>query len=85
MGQGAHHLGVSLAPAPDKSSWAGASCASSLPAGAGAVTMRLAQMLPQLRGTVGAAIDAVRAATIRRRELGPCVSHAARLAHIRIG
>ena len=43
MGQGAHHLGLSLAPATDNSLSAGASCASSLPAGAVVVTMRLAQ------------------------------------------
>jgi len=34
MGQGAHHLGSSLAPAAGKSLSAGASCASSLPAAA---------------------------------------------------
>ena len=43
MGQGAHHLGLSLAPATDNSFLAGASCASSLPAGAVVVTTRLAQ------------------------------------------
>ena len=41
-GQGARHWGSSLAPATDKSSMAGASCASSLPASP-VVTMRLAQ------------------------------------------
>ena len=43
MGQGAHHWGASLAPATDQSLSAGASCASSLLAGAGVVTTRLAQ------------------------------------------
>ena len=43
MGRGAHHLGLSLAPATDKSLIAGASCASSLLAGAVVVTTRLAQ------------------------------------------
>jgi len=43
MGQGARHLGSSLAPATDQSLSAGASCASSLPAGAAVVTTRLAQ------------------------------------------
>ena len=43
MGQGAHHLGSSLAPATDQSLSAGASCASSLPARAAVVTTRLAQ------------------------------------------
>ncbi len=42
-GQGARHLGSSLAPATDKSLPAGASCASSLPARAAVVTTRLAQ------------------------------------------
>lgn len=43
MGQGARHLGSSLAPATDQSLSAGASCASSLPAYAAVVTTRLAQ------------------------------------------
>ena len=43
MGQGARHLGSSLAPATDQSLSAGAWCASSLPAGAAVVTTRLAQ------------------------------------------
>lgn len=43
MGQGARHLGSSLAPATGKSLAAGAICASSLPAGAGVVTTLLAQ------------------------------------------
>ena len=42
-GQGARHLGSSLAPATDQSLSAGASCASSLPAHAAVVTTRLAQ------------------------------------------
>ena len=42
-GQGARHLGSSLAPATDQSLSAGASCASSLPARAAVVTTRLAQ------------------------------------------
>ena len=43
MGRGAHHLRSSLAPATGKSLIAGASCASSLLAGAVVVTTRLAQ------------------------------------------
>jgi hypothetical protein len=42
-GQGAHHLGSSLAPVTDQSLSAGASCAPSLPAHAAVVTTRLAQ------------------------------------------
>ena len=42
-GQGARHLGSSLAPATDQSLSAGASCASSLPARAAVVTTRVAQ------------------------------------------
>jgi len=49
-GQGARHWGASLAPATDKSSMAEASCASSLPAGAGAVTTRLARTNSRLFG-----------------------------------
>jgi len=76
MGQGAHHLGVSLAPAADNSSWAGASCASSLPAGAGVVTMRLAQDFCRCyAGTVAAANVTTRAAMIIRGEVAACMSH----------
>jgi len=49
-GQGARHWASSLAPATDNSLMAGASCASSLPAGAGAVTTRLAQTNSRLLG-----------------------------------
>ena len=50
-GQGARHLGSSLAPATDQSLSAGASCASSLPAGAAVVTTRLAQNCCRLART----------------------------------
>lgn len=45
MRRGAHHLAMSLAPATGKYSMAAASYAASLPAGAVAVTRRLAQMV----------------------------------------
>ena len=51
MGQGARHLGSSLAPATDQSLSAGASCVSSLPAGAAVVTTRLAQNCCRLART----------------------------------
>ena len=50
-GQGARHLGSSLAPATDQSLSAGASCASSLPARAAVVTTRLAQRCCRLART----------------------------------
>ena len=76
MGQGAHHLGVSLAPATDLSSSAGASCASSLPAAAGVVTTRLAQdFCRSYAGRIAAANVMTRAAMIVRREVAACMSH----------
>ena len=82
MGQGADHLGSSLAPATDQSLSAGASCASSLPAFAAVVTTRLAQSrcrfaqtaLPQGSHWLGAI-------AIGRREDASCMSHKACLAH----
>lgn len=81
MGQGAHHLGVSLAPAADNSSLAGASSASSLPAGAGVVTMRLAQDFCRCYAGTAAAVNVMsRPAMIVRHELAACMSHLGALA-----
>jgi hypothetical protein len=70
--------GVITAPATDNSLMAGASCASSLPAGAFVVTMRLAQRCCRSYAAwIAAATVLAGAATIRRPEAAACMSHAA--------